>query len=52
MLRPAVGFHTHTSRLFDSLNIELYYQFKRVDSNRTGSDRDRNIFGIETTLFF
>ena len=52
VLRPAVGFHTHTSRLFDSLNIELYYQFKRVDSNRTGFDRDRNIFGIETTLFF
>ncbi len=52
VLRPAFGFHTHTSRLFDSLNVELYYQFKRVDSNRTRSDRDRHIFGIETTLYF
>ena len=52
VVRPAFGFHTHTSRLFDSLNIELYYQFRRVDSNRPGSDRDRNIFGIEATLYF
>ena len=52
VLRPAFGFHTHTSRLFDSLNVELYYQFRRLDSNRPGADRDRNIFGIETTLYF
>ena len=52
VVRPALGFHTHTSRLFDSLNLELYYQFRRLDSNRPGADRDRNIFGIETTLYF
>ncbi len=26
-----------------------YYQFNRVDLNRTNSDHDRNIFGIEST---
>ena len=52
VVRPAFGFHTHTSRLFDSLNVEIYYQFRRVDSNRRDSDRDRNILGIESTLYF
>ena len=52
VIRPAFGFHTHMSRLFDSMNVELYYQFKRVDSNQRGADRDRNIFGIESTLYF
>lgn len=51
-LRPALGFHTHTSGIFDSLNVELYYQFRRLDSNQRNADRDRNIFGIETTLYF
>ena len=52
IVRPAVGFHTQTGRLFDSLNVEIYYQFDRVDSNRSGSDHDRNIFGIESTIYF
>ena len=52
VVRPAIGYNTRTSRIFDSLNAEIYYQFGRVDSNRSGSDRDRNIFGIESTLFF
>ncbi|MEO6784757.1 MAG: hypothetical protein ABI318_01385 [Chthoniobacteraceae bacterium] len=52
IVRPAFGFHTHTSRLFNSLNVEIYYQFDRVDSNQSGIDRDRNIFGIQSTLYF
>ena len=52
VLRPAFGFHTQTSRLFDSLNVELYYQFRHLDSNVPGAFRSRNIFGIESTLFF
>jgi hypothetical protein len=52
IVRPAFGFHTHTSRFFDSLNVEIYYRFNRLDSNRSGSDRDRNIFGIESTVYF
>ena len=52
VVRPAIGYNTRTSRIFDSLNAEIYYQFGRVDSNRSGFDRDRNIFGIESTLFF
>ena len=52
VLRPAFGFHTHTSGIFDSVNVELYYQFRRTDSNQRGADRDRNIFGIESTLYF
>ena len=51
-VRPAFGFHTDRSRLFDSVNFEIYYQFRRVDSNQRGSDRDRNIVGIESTLYF
>lgn len=51
-VRPAFGFHTDRTRLFDSLNFEIYYQFRRVDSNQRGADRDRNIIGIESTLYF
>ena len=51
-VRPAFGFHTDGSRLFDSLNFEIYYQFQRLDSNQRGIDRDRNIVGIESTLYF
>lgn len=52
VIRPALGFHTEMSRLLDSLNVEIYYQFRRVDSNRPGSDRDRNMLGIESTFHF
>ncbi len=51
-LRPALGYHTNLSRLFDSLNLELYWQFRQLDSNRPRGDHDRNLFGIETTLTF
>ncbi len=52
VVRPAFGFHARESRLFDSVNFEIYYQFKRLDSNGASSDRDRNIFGIESTFYF
>ncbi len=51
-LRPAFGYHTDHGRLFDNLNVEFYYQFRRLNSNRTGADQSRNLFGIETTLIF
>ena len=51
-LRPAFGFRTDRGRLFDAMNVELYYQFSRLDSNQPSADRDRNIFGIESTVYF
>ena len=51
-VRPALGYRSDVSRRFDILNIEIYYQFRRVDSNQRGADRDRNLFGIESTLLF
>ncbi len=51
-VRPAFGFRSEKGRLFDSLNVEIYYQFRRLDSNQRGADRDRNLFGIESTLYF
>ncbi len=51
-LRHALGFRSDQSRIFDSLNVEIYHQFRRVDSNKPREDRDRNIFGIETTVHF
>ena len=50
--RPAIGYHSEPGRFFDSVNVELFYQHRRVDSNAPDSSYDRNIFGIETTLFF
>ena len=51
-LRHAFGFRTDKSRIFDSLNFEIYHQYRRVDSNQPREDRDRNIFGVETTVHF
>ena len=51
-LRPAIGYHTDRGRIFDSVNIELFYQYRRLRSNAIDADYDRNIFGIETTIFF
>lgn len=51
-LRPALGYRTNLSRLFDHLNWEFYWQFRQLDSNRPGGDYDRNLFGIESTLTF
>ena len=54
VLRPAFGFHSSTGRLFDSLNVEIYYQYRRLESNQPTTDpaRDRNMIGIESTLYF
>jgi hypothetical protein len=51
-IRPAVGYRTNLSRLFDSLNVEFFYHFRLIDSNQPAGDRERNLFGIESTLFF
>lgn len=51
-VRPALGFHSDRGRLFDIMNVEIYYQFRRVDSNQPGADRDRNLFGFKTTIYF
>lgn len=52
VVRPALGFRADRNRILNSLNVEIYYQFRRLDSNQPGADRDRNIFGIESTLYF
>jgi hypothetical protein len=51
-LRPAIGYHSEPGRYLDSVNVELFYQHRRVDSNAPDASYDRNIIGIETTLFF
>ena len=52
VLRPSVGYHTEVSRLFDSLNIEVYYQYQQSYSNQLNSNFDRNVFGIQSTIYF
>ena len=52
VVRPAIGYHTELGRIFDSLNVELFYQYRRIHSNARDASYDRSIFGIETTVFF
>lgn len=51
-LRPAIGYRPGVGRIFDSVNIEVYYHFRRIDSTVPGGDRERNLFGIESTVYF
>ena len=52
IIRPAAGYRADKGRLFDALNVEIYYQFRHLDSNQRGGNRDRSVFGIESTLSF
>ena len=52
VFRAALGYHTEVGRLFDSLNIEAYYQHQKTYSNQPGETFDRNYFGIQSTLYF
>jgi len=52
VFRPAFGYHTEVSRLFDSLNIEAYYQFQQRYSDQLNSNFGRNIFGLQSTIYF
>ncbi|MEQ1851547.1 MAG: outer membrane beta-barrel protein [Chthoniobacteraceae bacterium] len=51
-VRPAIGYRMGGNRIFDSLNLELYYHFRRTDSNVQGADIERSLFGIESTVYF
>ena len=52
VFRPAVGYHTEVGRLFDSVNIEVYYQRQQSYSNQVNSNFDRNVFGLQSTIYF
>jgi len=52
VFRPAIGYHTEVSRLFDSLNIEVYYQFQQRYSTQLNSNFGRNVFGFQSTIYF
>lgn len=52
VFRPAIGYHTDVGRLFDSLNIELYYQRQHTCSNQRDSSYDRNMLGLQSTIYF
>src|SRR5260221_4828980 len=52
VFRPAFGYHTEVGRLFDSLNIEAYYQYQQRYSNQLESNFGRNIFGLQSTVYF
>jgi len=52
VFRPAFGYHTEVSRLFDSLNIEVYYQYQQRYSDQLDSNFGRNIFGLQSTIYF
>ena len=52
VFRPAVGYHTEVGRLLDSLNIEIYYQYQLRFSNQINSNFDRNVIGLQSTIYF
>ena len=52
VFRPALGYHTDVSRLLDSMNIEVYYQYQQRYSNQPNSNFGRNVFGLQSTIYF
>lgn len=51
-LRPAVGWRTVSSRAFDSMNVELFYQYRHRRANSPELKYERNQVGIQTTVYF
>lgn len=51
-VRPAVGYQLVSGAAFDSVKLEVFYQFRRHWHSGAGGDYDRNQAGVQLTAFF
>lgn len=51
-VRPALGYRTASSSIFDSVNFELFYEYRYLYGDSDDFSYERNQVGIQATVYF